>query len=378
VPPTMNLALVAASLDCGGIERVVQLLARGLHERGHRVTVITTTDRPDFFTLPAGVRRVRIDLVRTGGGGPAGPLAAGLKAGRGILRLPALRAAISASRADGVISFADQVNVVTLVATAGLAVPVVVTEHSIAELERLGRGWRALRRLVYRRAALLVCPSRGIAGRFRWLPAPRRVVIPNPVLPPPAMSPPPLGLEPGTYVAAMGRLTRSKGFDLLIRAFASLPPEAGRLVILGEGPERRALEHLAEELGVRRRLVLAGRVADPVPALRHALLFVHPARWESFGNAIVEAMACGVPVVAAHCPHGPGEIVTHGSDGLLVPPEDVDALAAAIRRLTEDVATRRRMAAAAVRKARRFQLEAVLDRWEAEALSRLGRRAGRA
>ena len=93
-------------------------------------------------------------------------------------------------------------------------------------------------------------------------------------------------------------------------------------------------------------------------------MFVLSSRYESFGNVITEAMAAGLPVVAFDCPWGPGDILRHGEDGLLVPPEDVDALAAAMGRLIVDAALRERLGAAAARNVRRFAREAILAQWD--------------
>jgi len=94
-------------------------------------------------------------------------------------------------------------------------------------------------------------------------------------------------------------------------------------------------------------------------------MFVLSSRYESFGNVLTEAMAAGVPVVAFDCPFGPGDIVRDGEDGLLVPPEDVNALAAAMERLMADSDLRRRLGEAGARNVRRFHRDAVVAQWDA-------------
>src|SRR5262249_38216695 len=134
----------------------------------------------------------------------------------------------------------------------------------------------------------------------------------------------------GRVIMAMGRLVHQKGFDLLLKAFsmvAAKHPEWS-LAVLGEGPLRADLEAQTEELQLAGRVRWAGRIEDPFPTLCTADLFAFPSRFEGFGLALAEAMACGLPVVSFDCPEGPGEIIRHGVDGVLVPPEDVDALAA--------------------------------------------------
>jgi len=148
-------------------------------------------------------------------------------------------------------------------------------------------------------------------------------------LPEPWGENPPDDVPAGARVLlAVSRLTEQKGLGTAVRALPLLPGETV-LVVLGEGPERAALEQLARRLGVERRLFLPGRVPDVAAWLRRASVFVHPARWEGFGLAVLEAMLAGLPVVASRVSALP-ELVADGETGLLVEPGDERALAEAI------------------------------------------------
>jgi glycosyltransferase involved in cell wall biosynthesis len=139
-------------------------------------------------------------------------------------------------------------------------------------------------------------------------------------------------------VLATGRLDATKDYPTLIRAFARLRSvREARLLILGAGKDAghtarysTELMGLAAELGVCRDVALPGFVANPFPYMARAAVFVLSSRWEGFGNVLVEALACGCPVVSTRCPHGPAEILEHGRYGPLVPVGDDRALAAAI------------------------------------------------
>jgi glycosyltransferase involved in cell wall biosynthesis len=158
---------------------------------------------------------------------------------------------------------------------------------------------------------------------------------------------------------AVSRLTHQKGVDVAVRALASLPDDAVLVVLSSTQGEREALEALARELGVERRLFLLGRLPDVASWLRRADVLVHPARWEGFGLAVLEAMLAGLPVVASSISSLP-ELVVEGETGFLVPPDDPPALARAVARAIED---RDRLGAAGRERARReFSVAKMADR----------------
>jgi glycosyltransferase involved in cell wall biosynthesis len=147
-------------------------------------------------------------------------------------------------------------------------------------------------------------------------------------------------------ILGIGRLEEYKGFIHLIRAFAQVRSGFSvKLCILGEGPLRESLQAEIERLGLVNQIVLPGFVDNPFAVMRQANLFVLSSGFEGFGNVLVEAMACGTPIVSTACPSGPVEILENGKWGRLVPVGDIDALAAAMAATLDenkhpDVATR--------------------------------------
>jgi glycosyltransferase involved in cell wall biosynthesis len=161
-----------------------------------------------------------------------------------------------------------------------------------------------------------------------------------------------------TVVGSIGRLSAQKGYDTLIRAIARTPD--AHLVLVGDGEDRAALSALAVELGAAERVTFAGYQHPQGPWLSTFDLFAMPSRWEGFGLTAVEAMAAGLPLVATSVDSLP-EIVTDGDTGLLIPPDDVDALASAITRLAGDADLRARLGRAASAAADRYSTRAMCD-----------------
>ncbi|WP_084961074.1 glycosyltransferase [Thermoactinospora rubra] len=196
----------------------------------------------------------------------------------------------------------------------------------------------------------------------RALPGLPVMLIPNAVQGGGAM----LSTQEHPVVVAAGRLVSQKGFDLLIPAFGQVVRRHPdwRLRIFGTGPRGDRLQALIDELGLGEHVRLMGRTAAMDRELARASVFVLSSRFEGLPMVMIEAMSHALPVVAFDCPTGPADVLTDGEDGVLVPPQDVDALAAALDRLLADRDLRVRMGAAAAVTARAYSPEVVMPMWE--------------
>jgi glycosyltransferase involved in cell wall biosynthesis len=147
-----------------------------------------------------------------------------------------------------------------------------------------------------------------------------------------------LSSEGPPVILGVGRLTAQKDFATLVRSFALVCQKAeARLLILGEGEDRAALEALIAELGLGERVQLVGHVSNPYPYLRRSALFVLSSAWEGLPTVLIEALALGTPVVSTDCRSGPVEILEGGKWGALIPVGDFQSLAEAIlKRLAQD------------------------------------------
>ncbi len=358
----MRVALVIHSLRAGGAERVATVIADGLARDRHEVLVLTTQPpSDDFYSLSDDVRRSWT--------GPFDNKGVVRRAWDNLVRLRRIRRSILRFGPDVVISFMGITNVRVLLALRATGIPVIVTEHTDPKSQPLPTPFLLAGRVSYRWSAFLVSPSHGVNSQFAWMPVGRRRVIPNP-LPPgidvmrsalPEWRPPP-GRK---LVVSMGRLRHFKGFDVLLEAFSRVSAQhpEWNLLILGDGPERPILDERVSVLGLEDRVHLPGNQRNPFAILERCHVFALASRFEGFGNAIVEAMACGLPVVVTDCESGPRDIVTDGQNGLLVPVDDPDALAAGLERLMGSAELRRELAGRGAEHARRYRAEVILKEW---------------
>jgi GalNAc-alpha-(1->4)-GalNAc-alpha-(1->3)-diNAcBac-PP-undecaprenol alpha-1,4-N-acetyl-D-galactosaminyltransferase len=355
----LRVTLVVHALIEGGAERVVCHLARHWSGAGHEVSVVTlSAPSSDLYALPGGVRRIGLDLT-----GPSSHALQGLlRSGRRVL---ALRRALAGLRPDVVVSFLTPMNVTTLLAAGGLGVPVLVCERSDPRHDPVPAPWAALRRLLYPHATGVVVQTESVARWARPF-CPTVHVIPNLVERPAAEADPGADV-PEKELVALGRLSPEKGFDRLIEAFARVAGDHPdwHLSIVGEGRERARLEALVERLGLQGRVLLPGRTSEPGLRLARAQAFALSSRYEGFPNALLEAMASGLPCVAYDCQSGPADIITDGQDGLLVPDGDVARFAAALHRVLGSPAERTRLGRNARRIAEVLSPERITGQWMA-------------
>lgn len=359
LPPGVTLAI--PTLCPGGAEKVMVDLANFWVGRGRPVCLVTFDDAPSPFALDPSVRRIALDALPVPDGVelPAWPHEAG--------NVHRLRLALALAGHKAVLSFLPRMNMRVLLA-AEEAHRVTVCERTHPPMMPLGAWDEALRRRLYPLAHRVVCLTRRTRNAWAasFVPSRRLLVIPNAFVPAVHGGEERAEPVPGPYVLAAGRLSPEKGFDRLLAAWGTVRAAhpALRLVIAGEGPQRARLEALARSLGLGESVFFPGFVPFLEDMMRTAAFFVLPSRFEGFPNVLLEAMGSGCPPVAFDCLTGPGELIRHGENGLLVPPDDVHALASAMLRMVEDETLRTRIGASARKVRRRFGRDRVMALWE--------------
>jgi GalNAc-alpha-(1->4)-GalNAc-alpha-(1->3)-diNAcBac-PP-undecaprenol alpha-1,4-N-acetyl-D-galactosaminyltransferase len=354
-PP--HFMLVTGTLEAGGAERVMADMANYWVRRGQRVTLATWTgpEVQDFYDLHEGVERVWLDV-------PASANSLVYKAWVNMRRVFRLREVLKRCSPDAVLSFIDTSNVLTILASIGLRIRVVVSERVHAKYNMTTpKAWRELRSIFYGRADVVIAQTESAAD---WLAEHCRAqvrVIPNSV-----RESPRLMVAREKFILAVGRLARQKGFDLLLEAYSRIHSDYPdwRVVIIGTGPERAGLSQLCADLQLTDSVTFIEPVKDILPYMARAGLVVQPSRFEGFPNVLLEAMGTGAAVISADCPAGPAEIIVDGVNGRLVAVDDVAGLARTMAELMDRADVRAALGAEASKVTQRFQQDAVMAQWD--------------
>jgi len=328
-----KISIFLPSLNGGGAERVMVTLANAIAARGYTVDLVLASAQGPYLKDVAPDVRI-VDL----------------KAGRVIKALLPLMHYLRKSQPVALLSAMGHANVVVLLANLLAAAPtkVFVSERtSISKAHARAKGWVAkinylLVRLLYPKASGICAVSQAASNdleQFIGLPHGLVKTLYNPfdlrVIRQQVNSPVshPWFEKQGNYpvILAAGRLTEAKDYPTLLRAFAKLrKTRTARLLILGEGELRKDLEAQIQSLGLENDVQLPGFVDNPYAYMAHCRLFVLSSQWEGLPSVLIQAMACGAPVVSTNCLSGPDEILAGGKWGRLVAVGDADALAAAM------------------------------------------------
>jgi len=327
-----RIGMFLATMNFGGTERVMLNLARGFIDRCLQVDLMLSRGEDVFLkSIPPTAKVLDFNDKRV------------------LHSIPKLVRYLRRTRPAAILSASDHVNLVAIAAHRWARVPtrLVVSVHTtLSAATRAAQRPKeriipTLARWLYPITHRVVCVSRGVADdliRLCKLPAEKVEVIYNPVVTPDLLA---RSLEAVDYpwltskdvpiILSVGRLKAPKDFATLIRAFARVRQHYdARLIILGEGEARPALEQLVANLDLNNSVAMPGFVDNPYAWMRRADVFVLSSHREGFPLVLVEAMACSTPVIATDCPSGPREILEDGKWGKLVPVGDEAAMAEAI------------------------------------------------
>lgn len=327
-----KVALYIPSMNGGGAERVMLALANGLAEKDIQIDLVLNKAEGTYIKyISSKVNIVSLDSSRV------------------LYSILPLAKYLRKEQPDAILSAMNYVNVITMLAkfASNSKTKVVLSEHSNFTEAKKTIGHIKSRVIIplmswtYQKSDAIVAVSNGVADALAKeinIKRNKITTIYNPIFSDnltkqskESVSHPWIRADSLPLILGVGRLTRQKDFESLIRAFKKVREQKDcNLIILGEGELRPQLEQLINNLNLYDSVQLLGFVDNPYAWMAHANLFVLSSINEGFGNVIVEAMACGTPVVSTNCPSGPREILEDGLWGRLVPPSNTSLLSEAI------------------------------------------------
>ena len=353
-----KIAFYIGSLRKGGAERVFVNLAEYFQREGYRVIMVTQYQKEEEYDLPDGVERILSEIEEE----KVSPS----RVVNFLRRLNKLHAIWKEQEPDLVLSCIGKNNFMAVVTAVGTKTKPVVSVVGEAGEEYPGRGMRMLADILFTRAAGIVLQTERSRTFFCSKVGAKAVILPNSLNP--DFIRPRFSGEREKKIVSVGRMDANKNHEMQLCAFAALRDKYPdyELVIYGDGELRPYIEEKAKELGIAGRVSLPGVVPDVAAHIERAALFLLTSYSEGVSNALIEALALGLPVIATDVPSGgTEELMTDGENGLVIPAGDLQALTSAVDRLLGDPAYADRLGREAARIQERLSPERVNPLWKA-------------
>ena len=362
----MKITFVTATLTSGGSERVMSIVANKMQERGYEVEIICLNDQIVFYPINEGIKITHVEV----------------EAGTKLLpkKLWWFRKYIQKTQPDVVIAFMVSVYTVTLLALMGVDIPVISSVRNDPAYSNLRK--KITRKLLLPRSAHVVVQTQQIKEFFNKNIQKKTTVIYNPVnerVFEAPLTPPSMGRydndNPGlkikdkrlNRIISVGRLYPQKDQKTMIEAFAKVSERHPdwKLVIFGEGPQRRALETMIQDprFKIQDKVFLPGRSENIIDELKKSKIFCLSSVYEGMSNALVEAICVGLPIVTTKV-SGTEELIKDGENGFIVNVGDKEAMAKALVKIIEDENLQNQFTEKNKAQAIKFETNTIVDQWE--------------
>lgn len=356
-----RIAFYIGSLCTGGAERVICNLAEYFYSQDYEVYMVTkTVDEPEY-TLDSGIPRIIADITKEE--------ETGSRIGNLRARIRKLRNIWREIEPDIIVSFIKKNNLMALASAVPLKISVVVSVRSAPARELSGKGIKPLSFLLFRRAAGIVLQTNEAKEFFPEYLKSKISILPNSLNPAFVEK-----IDNASHcdrektIVAIGRIDDNKNQKMLVDAFSLLADRYPdwSLHLYGDGEGRKSLEKKVSDEGLYGRVTCHGVVDNVADVMSRAGIFVLPSKIEGMPNALIEAMAMGMPCISTDCPcGGPRDLIEDGVNGYLVPVDDVDEMADRLEKLLLDSDLRKQLGAEALKIVDKLHPDIVNLKWKA-------------
>ncbi|MBQ6887387.1 MAG: glycosyltransferase [Lachnospiraceae bacterium] len=352
-----TIVFYISSLRKGGAERVIVNLAEHFHKSGYRVVIVTTRIAEREYEISEGIiRRIsepKEEMLQSG------------RVGNFKTRFTTLRDIWKEEKPDLIVSFIGKNNMMAILTSVFLKIPVVVSVRGNPPSEYYTKGLKLAEEVLFKKAAGVVLQTRESVSFFPKAVQKKSVILPNPLNP--VFIKPAFEGKRKNQIVSVGILDENKNQAMLVRAFAQIIEEFPEmeLVLYGEGEKRIELEALAKELKITEKVLMPGQCDKVQDTIDKARIFVLTSDTEGSPNAVIEAMSLGLAVVSTDCPcGGPAELIQNGENGLLVPVGNEKALAEALRKILSSPELEEKLRRNAVQIQTTMEPEVVCKKWQ--------------
>jgi GalNAc-alpha-(1->4)-GalNAc-alpha-(1->3)-diNAcBac-PP-undecaprenol alpha-1,4-N-acetyl-D-galactosaminyltransferase len=345
----MKVLFTISSLQSGGAERVLSTLANYWSRKGWDITILVVSSKNRFYKTDEKIKI--ISLL-----GEDKSITSKLQL---LYYIKGIRQTIKEEKPDIVISFITLMNILVLLATRGLSVPVLISERNYFDQLRK-KYLKVLRRFLYPKSSAMVVLSKYDYNKYDYVDNKR--IIFNPLNAEHILD---VNIDKKEEILiAVGSLSSQKGFSMLIQALSKIAFKDWKFLIIGEGPLRESLEKLIIEYNLEEKVFLIGEKSNIFDYYEKASIFVLSSLYEGFPNVLAEAMAHGCASVAFDCKTGPSEMINDGVNGYLVEANNIEALRKQIILLMESKERRKSFSIEAMKIKVNLDLNKITGMWE--------------
>jgi GalNAc-alpha-(1->4)-GalNAc-alpha-(1->3)-diNAcBac-PP-undecaprenol alpha-1,4-N-acetyl-D-galactosaminyltransferase len=355
----MKIMFVIHSLNkVGGAEKILTLMANYLVLKNYDISIVILSNLESTYKLDKRIKFIKMKEIKKNSFIPQ-------KLKPIVGQIGYLTKTTRTLKPDIIVSFISAVNILSIISAKLTKTPIIISEHSSYHLTLTpSRGkinalfWRLLRRLTYPYVSHLIILTEEDKPKYYYVS--NLSVIKNPLI----LQNNHQNIRRKNIILGVGRLETIKGFDMLIHAFSKLNLENWKLLIAGEGSQRKELEKQIEALNMSNNIELLGLVNDMELYYKQSSIYVLSSISEGFPGGLCEAMAYGCASIAFDCPTGPKEIINDGINGILIQPNNIMRLSIQIEKLTKDKARRELLGLASQKIIHKLDIKIISQEWE--------------